>query len=360
MTRTILSVLSAALLLSLAGLTLGAGRSDVSDAAMKGDKAAIRTFIQQKADVNAPQVDGATAVHWAVYRDDLEMLDLLTAAGARVDIANREGVTPLHMASLYGNARIIERLVKVGANPKQKGPAGETMLMLAARNGNPDAIKALLAAGADANAKEPTGGTTALMWAVEQRHPAAVKALLDGGADFAAKSAGAGLPRNYMSGKVNTAAVEAAALRQMRAAAAGRTYEEQLKVEGVGGRFGGTDRTQLRFGQLGQAAQGQRGQARRGGPGQRGGQAAATPNAGDANAAAAAAEDNDQDIIIAGLVGTGGGGLTPLVIAAREGDLESAKLLLDKGANVNQVTEYGWSPLLTATHNRHYCVSAYR
>jgi len=362
MTRTILVVLSVALLLLITSFTLGAGRSDISDAAMKGDKAAIRSLIQQKADVNAPQVDGATAVHWAVYRDDLEILDLLTAAGARVDIANREGITPLHMASLYGNARIIERLVKAGANPKQKGPAGETMLMLAARNGSPEAIKALLAAGADVNAKESIRGTTALMWAVEQRHPAAVKALLDGGADFAAKSAGAGLPRNYMSGKVNTTAVEAAALRQMRAVAAGRTYEEQLKIEGVGGRFGGTDRTQLRFGQPGQGqpAQGQRGQGQRGGQGPRGAaQAAAAPAPNNANAAAVPPEDNDQDIIIAGLVGTGGGGLTPLVIAAREGDLESTKLLLDESANINQVTEYGWSALLTATNNRHYRLGEY-
>src|SRR5262249_13482263 len=150
---------------------------------------------------------------------------------------------------------------------------GETLVMLAARNGNPQAIQALVAAGADVNAREPLRGTTALMWAVEQQHPAAVKALLDAGANFAAKSGGAGLPRNYMSGRVNTAAVEAAAQRQMRAAAEGRTYEEQLKVEGVGGRFGGTDRTQLRQGQQGQqgqgqAAQGQRGQGQRGQRGQ--------------------------------------------------------------------------------------------
>src|SRR4030095_15695926 len=109
------------------------------------------------------------------------------------------------------------------------------------RNGNPDVIKALIAAGADVNVREPLRGTTALMWAVEQRHPAAVNALLEGGADVAAKSAGAGLPRNYMAGKVNTAAVEAAALRHMRAAAEGRTYEDQLKVEGVGGRLCGRD-----------------------------------------------------------------------------------------------------------------------
>ena len=69
MTRTILVVLSVALLLLITSFTLGAGRSDISDAAMKGDKAAIRSLLLQKADVNAPQVDGATAVHWAVYRD---------------------------------------------------------------------------------------------------------------------------------------------------------------------------------------------------------------------------------------------------------------------------------------------------
>jgi len=177
-------------------IALGAGRTDVADAAMKGDKAALRSLIQQKTDVNAPQVDGATAVHWAVYRDDAEVLEMLIAGGARVDVANREGVTPLHMASLYGNVAIIDKLLKAGANVKQKGPAGESMLMLAARNGNPDAIKLLLSAGADVNAREPRRGTTALMWAVEQHHPAAVKALLDGGADLAMKSGGAGLPRN--------------------------------------------------------------------------------------------------------------------------------------------------------------------
>ncbi|HMF00853.1 MAG TPA: ankyrin repeat domain-containing protein [Terriglobia bacterium] len=352
MTRTIMTVLSGGILLLITSFTLGAGHTDVADAAMKGDKAALRYLIQQKADVNAPQVDGATAVHWAVYRDDAEALDMLIAAGARVDVANREGVTPLHMASLYGHAAVIEMLLKARANVKQKGPAGETMLMLAARNGNPDTIKLLLSAGADVNAREPVRGTTALMWAVEQRHPAAVKALLDGGADFAMKSGGAGLPRNYMSGKVNTAAVEAAALRHMRAAAAGRTYEEQLKIEGVGGRFGGTDRSQL---QVGQQGQGQRG-------GQRGGQQGQRPtnaNAPPAAAAAGAEDDNDQDVIIAGLVGTGGGGLTALTLAGREGDIESARLLLDKGANVNQVTEYGWSPLLTATNNRHYKLAEY-
>ena len=206
--RAVLSC--AALLLCISGLNLAAGRSDVADAVMRGDQAAIRTLLQQKADVNAPQVDGATALHWAVYRNNLETLDLLIHAGAKVDVKNRVGISPLYMSSLYGNPEIIRRLLKAGADAGQRGPSGETMLMLAARNGNVDAIKTLLAAGADMNAKENLRSTTALMWAVEQKHPAAVKALLEGGADFGARSGPAGLPRNYMAMRVNTANVEEA------------------------------------------------------------------------------------------------------------------------------------------------------
>ena len=163
MNRQIALCSFAVMFFSIAEVSLAAGQSDVADAAMKSDKAALRTLLQQKADVNAPQVDGATALHWAVYRDELQMADLLIRAGARVDAANREGITALHMASLYGNALLIDRLLKAGADAKQTGPAGETMIMLAARNGNPEAIKLLVKAGGDVNAREPIRRTTALM-----------------------------------------------------------------------------------------------------------------------------------------------------------------------------------------------------
>lgn len=84
-----LVVVLAAVMLGTGAIARAAGRSDVADAVMKGDRAALRALIQQKADVSAPQIDGATALHWAVYRDDLESADLLIAAGARVDAANR-------------------------------------------------------------------------------------------------------------------------------------------------------------------------------------------------------------------------------------------------------------------------------
>src|SRR2546422_6350370 len=222
------------------------------------------------------------------------------------------------MASLYGYAPVIDKLLKAEADAKSLGPAGETLLMLAARNGNPEAIKLLIAAGVDVNAREPVRGTTALMWAVEQKHPGAVKALLDGGADLNAKTAVAGMPRNYMPGRFNVNAVEAAARRKMTAAANGRTYEEQLALEGIGGRFGGSNRTQLQVGQPGAAAgagnRGQRGGGQRGATGANPPPAAATAAAAPAAAPAEVPEDqDDQNFIYSGLVGTGGGGFAPPV-----------------------------------------------
>ena len=97
-------------------LVAGAGKSDIADAAQRGDRAAVQKLILQKVDVNAPQVDGATALHWAVYRQDAELADMLIRAGANVKATNRTGMTPLAMASLYGNAGLIDRLIKAGAD----------------------------------------------------------------------------------------------------------------------------------------------------------------------------------------------------------------------------------------------------
>ena len=93
--------------LSMGGSLLGAhstssGRAGsealLADAAEKMDRATIRTLLQRRVDVNAPQVDGMTALHWATYQDDLETATLLVRAGANVKAANRYGVTPLSLA----------------------------------------------------------------------------------------------------------------------------------------------------------------------------------------------------------------------------------------------------------------------
>jgi ankyrin repeat protein len=390
MNTRLLAGCMATVALSVAAIS-GAGKSEVADATMQGNKVALRALLQRKVDVNLPQPDGATALHWAVYRDDTEAADLLIRAGAAVDVANREGTTPLAMACLYGNVTMVNKLLQAGADAKRLGPNGETMLMLAARNGQPETIYLLVRAGAQINAKERLRGTTALMWAAEQKHPAAVKALLESGADYSAKTGPAGLPRNYLAQRVNTAAVQAAAKRYAAAAAAGRTYAEQLAFEAQQGRdLGGqpgrnstlpgaapagaaappaagapagqsAPATPDAQAATGRAAGGDQAAAIRGGGGRGRGQAGAGRGAaGQAGqpaggAAAGAGEDeDDSEVVVAGLVGTGGGGLTALTLAAREGDAESANLLLAAGADVNQPTEYGWTPLLTAANNRHY------
>jgi len=173
----------------LSAATLSAAVSDLADAAMKGNKAAVRSLLQKKADVNGAQTDGTTALHWAVRLDDLETVDLLIRAGANVSTATRAGATPLSLAAINGNPAIIEKLVKAGANPNTPlTKYGDTLLMMAARTGNPAAIKTLLDNGAQINAMETWGGTTALMWAVSESHPDAAKVLIDSGANVNVRS----------------------------------------------------------------------------------------------------------------------------------------------------------------------------
>src|SRR5262245_12252186 len=109
------SVLSIASL----GVGLGAagGEGTLIEAVKKGDNSAVRAWIRSHSDVNAPEADGTTALHWAVHRDDLETVDLLLAAGANVRAANRYKIMPLSLACINGNAALIERLLKAGADP---------------------------------------------------------------------------------------------------------------------------------------------------------------------------------------------------------------------------------------------------
>ena len=87
----------------------------LSLAAMEDDIATVRTLLNQGVDVNAPQGDGTTALHWAASRNDLEMTELFLAAGADVNAVNRKtGLTPLHRAVTSG-PEMITLLVKSGA-----------------------------------------------------------------------------------------------------------------------------------------------------------------------------------------------------------------------------------------------------
>ena len=104
------SVLSASLLACYARLLLAAADTRAGGCgAEQGDTDAVRSLLAQKADVNAAQGDGTTALHWAAFNDDLEMAKMLLAAGANVKAATRIGaITPLFMACKNGNAAMIE------------------------------------------------------------------------------------------------------------------------------------------------------------------------------------------------------------------------------------------------------------
>ena len=182
-----------ALLLGLTVVGIAAGGADVplTDAAKHADWGAMRLLLEQGADVNTPQTDGTTALHWAAYWDHGDSAELLIRAGARVNAANDLGVTPLWAASENGSAAMVRTLLQAGANPNAALSSGETLLMTAARTGNADVVEQLLAKGADVNAQEHAyGAQTALMWAVAQQHADVVDVLLAHGADVAARSDG--------------------------------------------------------------------------------------------------------------------------------------------------------------------------
>ena len=174
------------LVAGLAGAAMAAEKSAVADAVEQRNSALVRKLLDARTDVNAPQVDGMTALHWAVYNDDAETARLLVRAGANVNAANRYGVPPLSLAATNGNAAMVKLLLEAGADAKATLPGDETILMTAARAGNLDAVKALLARGADPNGRE-RNDQTAIMWAAAEGHAPIVQALIDAGADVRAK-----------------------------------------------------------------------------------------------------------------------------------------------------------------------------
>jgi len=186
--RQVLTVLTVFLVAGLAGApAVYAADRPLVDAVKNGDTDAVRALLKRGTDVNAAAADGATALHWASYRDAVDTADLLIRAGAKVDAANDLGATPLWMASLNGSSAMVRRLLEAGAHPNLTLLLGETPLMIASRSGNPDVVTQLIDKGASVNARGPRG-QTALMWAVAEQHPDVVKVLLAHGADIHARS----------------------------------------------------------------------------------------------------------------------------------------------------------------------------
>ena len=160
--------------------------TDLIQAVKAGRPDAVRTLLDHGADPNSPQGDGATALHHAAHRNDLEAARLLTEAGADVTAANELGATPLWLAARNGSAAMVSHLLEAGADANAPLTMGETPLMTAARAGDLDTVRLLLAHGADVEATERDRRQTALMWAVAQGHAAVAQVLIEHGADVGA------------------------------------------------------------------------------------------------------------------------------------------------------------------------------
>jgi ankyrin repeat protein len=170
------------------GLTAAGADVRLADAVQGRDASAARTLLQQHVDVNTPQPDGTTALHWATHWDDLDFVDLLLKAGANPNAVNDLGVPPLSLACTNGSTRVVARLLAGGANPEGALRTGESALMNASRGGSLELVQLLLTHHANVNVVERVRGQTALMWAAAASHPDIVELLIRSGADVHARS----------------------------------------------------------------------------------------------------------------------------------------------------------------------------
>jgi ankyrin repeat protein len=360
--------------------------SPVADAAMRGDTAQIRVLLREGADVNAAQGDGMTALHWAASRGDATLVQMLVYAGARVESATRNGnYTPLHLASRNGRAAAVRALIKAGSNIHAATTSGgATPLHFAAGIGSVEAIAALLDAGARVDEREGAWRQTPLMWAASYGHVAAVDALISRGADIRAISKVENVPEREAAARADqqlrNRRVAALAAAEQPAGAGGRGAPP------AGGRAGApagrgavpaatadsTERDSAATRQADSAAvPSTGGRAMTPAPGARAGaeptaRTEAQPAAGRGGRAgggggrggrAGGGGAADRSLSYGELVGNKGG-LSPLLFAAREGNLEVVKALLKAGAPVGQASAGDHtSPLLMASINGHFDIA---
>ncbi len=172
----------------LLGVCTSGLAAQLVDDARQNDTQAVIADLAHGADVNAPAGDGTTALHWAVYNDNVELVDRLIEAKANVNAKNEYDATPLRQAAVTGDAAVVKKLLDAGAKVDEPGPDGETALMVAARGKGVEAAKLLIEHGANVNAREQLKGQTALIYAAAESQPEMIKLLLAHGADPNAQS----------------------------------------------------------------------------------------------------------------------------------------------------------------------------
>ena len=337
------------LILGIFVATLLSAASDtrLADAAMQGDKDAVRSLLGQKVDVNAPQGDGTTALHWAAYKDDVGMAQMLLAAGANVKATTRlDAITPLFMACKNGNAGMIELLLKAGADANSADEHLTTAVMMAAASGNPDAVKVLLDHGAEANAREGSHGQTALMFAAALNRDAAIKVLFEHGADPSVTTKAFKLPKpgprfdDPMPEEKEKPAAAPAKESEADQKAALDALAHSMGLKGAVYASGKSSENSGDLRELLQKLSAKVDELEKRLPGDK-------PKSEDAT--------NSNFGIIRERGTLDMGGMTALLFAARGGHIEAARALLEGGADINQVSmSEKTSALVLATMNGHF------
>ena len=178
-----LTFLLMVLLGNLALIDTAGARQELLELASRGETQSVLAALDDPALVSAVQPDGSSLLHWAVYYDDVQLVDSLLAMGADASLLNHYGASPMSQAAIVGNPAVIAALLQAGVDPNAGYADGQTALMMLARTDNLAAARVLLAAGADVNVVEQFRGQTALMWAAAQQQPEMLKLLLEHGAD---------------------------------------------------------------------------------------------------------------------------------------------------------------------------------
>jgi uncharacterized protein len=301
------------------------------EAVKSNDQASVKSLLRKRGLVNNAEGDGSTALHWAAYEDNLPVAKMLLAARADVNAVTRlQGVTPLFMACQAGSAAMINLLVEHGANPNLANSLGTTPLMVAAASGSVAAVDALLAHGAQANVREQVREQTALMFAANLNRADVIRTLVAHGADpnLASKLGPATRFERPQRPNANNAAANGAA-----AAGAGQNRPAAPKKPADDEDDDAAPK--------------------------------ATPAAAGNNAGANGAGAPDPDEALRRQMqqrrdrgAQQMGGMTPLLYAAREGNVEAARALVESGANINQPSgSEQTTPLLLAIHNGHFDVA---
>ena len=301
----------------------------VADAAMRQDFDAVRTLLVGGSDANSAHGDGMTGLHWAAYHGDAKLVELLLGAGADLNANTRLGFhSPLHVASRAGHATVATVLLKAGANANARTSIGATPLHFAATAGNSDVITVLLDHSADADAREPVWEQTPLMFAAAAARVDALAVLLDRGADPS------------LTGKV----VDIAARNEVDQVDSRRRREEMAARRAGREPEAAADQPERQPQNASAAAETSSSSPK--------GRAAASE--AEATALEADLQEEPEPLGFADLVGTHGG-LTALLLAARDGHTDAALTLVEGGADINQVSGAdGTSPLLIATINGHF------